>query len=493
MTKPEKRWQLLLVADDGRIIPFRHIRGIALTLLILLVLLGLACAGLGWQLNREKGSHRQTLDQLAAVKKEAAHYKSENEFINAELVLAEARMEKAGLPIPKREVRTAKKAPEPIADDTRPHAAQTMDDPQATPAAEEKSLSGQANRPSAEPTPSADLEEAAGAKPSQTNTPMAADQPVVAVGALKMEHDLAKGMLKATFRLNNNGPRSSPVAGRCLVVLKNDQADPTTWRALPDGALVNGKPDADKGKVFKIFRFIDMDMEAALATDPSVFNTATIYVFDDAGSVLLKKDVPISLPALTSEPEGTSSTAGQSKVESLVGGGAGAAAVTLSRFEMELDSSKNVLRTTFRLSNNGPRSSPVAGRWVVVLKNDQMAPVTWVAMPDGAMVNGKPDEAKGHPFRISRFKDMEIEVAVGTDPSVFNRASVYVFGMGGAMLLEESYPIRLPATVPTPGPSLTPSANDEPAADDMAAPPTDDPPVVKETAPPKTEDSRTRF
>jgi hypothetical protein len=68
-----------------------------------------------------------------------------------------------------------------------------------------------------------------------------------------------------------------------------------------------------------------------------------------------------------------------------------------------------------------------------------------------------------------------------------------VFGMDGAMLLEESYPIRLPATVPKPGPSLTPSANDEPAADDMAAPPTDDPPVVKETAPPKTEDSRTRF
>lgn len=98
---------------------------------------------------------------------------------------------------------------------------------------------------------------------------------------------------------------------------------------------------------------------------------------------------------------------------------------------MERDTSKNVLRTTFRLSNNGPRSSPVAGRCVVVLKNDQMAPVTWVAMPDGAMENGKPDETKGHSFRISRFKDMEIEVAVGINPSAFKSASVYVFGMDG--------------------------------------------------------------
>ena len=44
MTRPEKRWQLLLMADDGRIIPFKRIKGIAVTLVILLVLLGLVCA-----------------------------------------------------------------------------------------------------------------------------------------------------------------------------------------------------------------------------------------------------------------------------------------------------------------------------------------------------------------------------------------------------------------------------------------------------------------
>jgi hypothetical protein len=65
MAKPEKRWQLLLVADDGRIIPFKRIKGMVMTLTVLLVLLVLICAGLAWQLTAEKVRHRRTADQLA--------------------------------------------------------------------------------------------------------------------------------------------------------------------------------------------------------------------------------------------------------------------------------------------------------------------------------------------------------------------------------------------------------------------------------------------
>ena len=86
MAKPEKRWQLLLVADDGRIIPFRRIKGIAVTLAILMVVLGLVCAGLGWQLTAEKVRHRRTLAQLTDANRQVVHYKSEHELITAELL-----------------------------------------------------------------------------------------------------------------------------------------------------------------------------------------------------------------------------------------------------------------------------------------------------------------------------------------------------------------------------------------------------------------------
>ena len=64
MARPEKRWQLLLVADDGRIVPFRRIKGIAVTLAVLIVILALVCAGLGWKLTAEKVRHGNTREQL---------------------------------------------------------------------------------------------------------------------------------------------------------------------------------------------------------------------------------------------------------------------------------------------------------------------------------------------------------------------------------------------------------------------------------------------
>ena len=40
------------------------------------------------------------------------------------------------------------------------------------------------------------------------------------LGDLELEHTPDKKLLQARFRVKNTGPRSSPVAGRCVVVLK---------------------------------------------------------------------------------------------------------------------------------------------------------------------------------------------------------------------------------------------------------------------------------
>jgi hypothetical protein len=207
----------------------------------------------------------------------------------------------------------------------------------------------------------------------------------------------------------------------------------------------------------------------------------------------VEKDYPIALPASPFKPEPSSLTAGQSTVASSVGGDAEELAVALDNFEMEHETQQNILRATFRISNTGPRSSPVAGRCVVVLKNDQLDPNAWLALPQGAMVNGKPDEGQGRPFKISRFKEMEIEAAAGSDPSVFDRAAVYLFDMDGTVILEKTYPIALPAPLPQPVPTVAPPPADAPAADETAAPPTGDPPVVGGPAPVKAEDGRARF
>ena len=436
MTKPEKRWQLLLVADDGRIIPFKHIKGIALTLIILLIIMGLVGAGLAWMLTKEKIRNRQMRGQLASAKQAADRYKSENEIVTAELILAEARMEKAGLPVPDRQAGIFSKKAEQTAPDPQPTAMLTKDEQtQNTPETERQSPAVKDGTPSIEPAKSA-IPEVAGTDISMEKGSIAVEPPAVSVGEMKLNHNPSEGRVNATFRVSNTGPRSSPIEGSCLVALKSDPADADTWLGLPNDALVDGKLDPKKGKAFKISRFIDMDMDAAIGTGRSSFTMATVYIFDDAGAILLEKDFPI---ALKSVPPGTDAS---------VGGGTEESDVALSRFELEYNTSRTILRARFRVNNTGPRSSPIAGRCVVILKNEKMNSEKWLALPGGAMSNGKPHKEQGQPFKISRFKTMEIEASVKTDPSVFDTAVVYIFGMDGDVLLEKAYPIHLSASVP---------------------------------------------
>ena len=140
---------------------------------------------------------------------------------------------------------------------------------------------------------------------------------MVDVSDLKMKHDAGNQLLWARFRVKNTGPRSSPVAGRCVVVLKNDKADSTAWLAMPGVTLVEGKPDGKRGQAFKISRFRDMEIKATGQTDPSSFKTATVYVFDTSGVLVLRKIFSIDLPAPKPEPESAAAPASEPQPEAV--------------------------------------------------------------------------------------------------------------------------------------------------------------------------------
>lgn len=306
MAKPEKRWQLLLVADDGRIIPFRRIRGVAVTLVALLVVLGLVCAGLGWQLAAEKIRHRKALDQFAEARRQAGHYKSEHELIAAELVLAEARMEKAGLPVPRRPELVPRQPPVKTVDaepagDRKADDGKREPDPAVTATAEKAAVHKSSGKPSpppaADPAPQAVPEAAPVPAPAKKAALAKKAGPGVALGDLTVKHDAKRGIFTARFRVKNTGPRSSPVAGRCVVVLKSNGKASAKWLSMPEGTLVNGQPDGKGGQAFRISRYRDMNIRVGGQKDPSPFTTATVYVFDTSGAGILEKEFPIDLPA----------------------------------------------------------------------------------------------------------------------------------------------------------------------------------------------------
>ncbi|HSO20572.1 MAG TPA: hypothetical protein VLT88_14005 [Desulfosarcina sp.] len=497
MVKPEKRWQLLLVADDGRIVPFKRIKGVAVGVVILLVLLGLFCAGLAWQLTAEKVRHHRTQEQLADADRQITHYKREHELIAAELVLAEARMEKAGLPVPRRKERIAPS-----------HTASAANDETAAGAASDEAAAASSEAPPAEaaaslqpaaPAPASPEPVAADApvdEPAPSPAPPAEKPSVVDLGDLEMAHDIDKQTLMARFRVSNENARSSPIAGHCVVVLKSEQLDRDAWQAMPDVPMTEGVPDGERGRSFRISRFIDLEIIAPVQRDPSAFTTASVYVFDASGAVLLTRDFAIDLPGPAPEP----SVDGDDRSESGVDGGPAdrKAPVAVDGLKLAHDAEKDVLSARFRVSNTGSSSDPVAGRCVVVLHGPQLDTDAWLVMPGVDMVDGEPDGARGQAFQISRFKDMEVKAMGQADPSSFTLASIYVFDTAGRKLLQKDFPIDLPAPEPAAAPAAdateapdasSPSSNAAPA--DQPANTT--PPSGDDVKPAEKPDSRARF
>jgi len=536
MAKPENRWQLLLVADDGRIVPFKRIKGIALTLAVLLVLLGLLSAGLGWQWTAEKVRHRKTKDRLADANRQLNHYKSEVELITAELVLAEVRMEEAGLPVTKRRERALQpsspkqtdiSAPEDAAE--QPPEGKTT--PETAPARESEKEASEAPQEIVKPA-EADLSGAAPAEEKEKEKPA-----VVALGELTVRHDTRKKVLMARFRVNNIAPGSSKVAGKCVVVLKNESLEPDSWLALPKVTLVDGVPDGKNGRAFRISRFIVMELMAPAETDPSVFDTARVYVFDSSEDTILVKDYPITLPPSVPAVEAESATpaSDQPAADADAAAAPKKSTVALADIVLTHNAGNKTLTARFRVKNAGVRSAPVAGRCVVVLKTGVEDQGSWLTMPRVKMVDGQPQGNRGSSFRISRFRDMEIEARGVADPSEYESATVYVFDTSGNMLLEETIPLSLPAppteaAVPAPPtgsqekPAAAPQSPDsasrpeaagepsgsesaaqqapaaarseDPSLTDDSAPAaarSEDPSLTDDAAPAVKEDSRSRF
>ena len=490
MVKPEKRWQLLLVADDGRIIPFKRIKGIVVTLAVLMVLLGLVCAGLGWQLTAEKVRHRQTRDRLADASRQLDHYKSEVELITTELVLAQVRMEKAGLPVTRRHERAAQQIPlEQTEAESESDANPEESEPQASPAAESETVGAVSQDDSSGAVSQAIPED--DARTADTEKPAAEKPAVVTLDDLVVEHDTEKKVLMARFRVKNNAPQSGKVSGKCVVVLQNQNLDARSWMPLPKVALVDGVPDGKNGRAFSISRFVDLEIMAPVEADPSVFDVARVYVFEPSGSAILQKDFPIQLPAplapVEPEPQVAAASTAPPSPEPADADEAEKPTVALSDLAMTFDAAAKVLLAQFKVSNSGSRSEPVAGRCVVVLKDGQDDPKTWLAMPQVRLVNGEPEGTRGQAFQISRFRSMEIKARGVDDPSVFKTAVVYVFDTSGNKLLEESFSIDLPAPAveekSAPVQQVTPAVSDirEAPADSSSTPASaQEPPVVKE-------------
>jgi len=156
--------------------------------------------------------------------------------------------------------------------------------------------------------------------------------------------------------------------------------------------------------------------------------------------------------------------------------------VAIENFQISNLSDTNRLGVRFKIKNTTLNSQRVSGYTIVVLKGEQ---TNWLPIPWMPLVDGRPTgKQRGHSFGINYFKTMKFSARSPKFPEKFQTASIYVFTQEGELLLEKTYPVKLPpnklkdtelapALHATPGESVPPPLAPTPAPE-TAAPPSQD-------------------
>ena len=302
MTTPGAKWQLLLMADDGRIVPFRRFKGLLIALFLLFLLLGLGCAGLGWWLVSEKSKHGETRERLSVIEKQVA---SCLEALETTLPVSIEEEVPTIVDDPTIEHQSGAEPSESGSEANTPAAGfvpetGSEDQPEpvrasektVAPVAEEK-VQSEEDTFQREATVQEEEPQVAPTTENSSGSTLSA-APMVALGeSIELMFSKKNKVLKVRFRIKNAGSSNSPVQGRCVVILKPDGSGVDAWLTLPNVTLINGEPTGNRGSRFKISRFMDMTVKAVGAANPSNFSTATVYVFDSAGNKINERIYPV--------------------------------------------------------------------------------------------------------------------------------------------------------------------------------------------------------
>ena len=247
--KREKRWTLLFIGNHGKTITFYRTKEALIIAIAVVCLLGAGIGTLGYLYQKAVLKTEQIQDKTDNLNKVLTDLRNENEVLLARLVVAESRVEENI-----QKMTTDADAP-----------SENMEtESSGTP---KNALPGVANQ----------------------------QQKRVSIDDIVIFHEPDMNTLQVQYKVVNSGPKDESVAGRTVVVLKTNSANPSNWLVLPKVPLKKGKPTGRYGKSFSIFKFRTMKFKANDQTGPDQFNTGIVYVFSRTGELMLEKDFPVGI------------------------------------------------------------------------------------------------------------------------------------------------------------------------------------------------------
>jgi len=254
--KRDRRWTLMLVADDGRMRTLRWYKPLVV-LLVLLLAAAVGSAGvLYWLYEGERRRTHQLEEALAAGRRP----------------VSEEPAGRSGVPSADS---GSVKAPAGGVEPTEASGPTETDPPPAAPEAAE--IPPPTNDPRPGPGPAAVLPE-----------------PGVRIEDFRSSVENGGESLKITFKILNIDEAENRVSGHVILVLKPDDVRRAHWVSLPSTPLIGGRPTGEEeGQGFAITNYKRMRFTLEDAGEPGRFTIATVHVFSDSGALMLEEDFPL--------------------------------------------------------------------------------------------------------------------------------------------------------------------------------------------------------
>ena len=246
----------MLVGDRGRVIPFRHFKGIALGVCCVSFLLLVAFITMSL-LYINQGQKLASLDsELKNARIQSSKLRDEKDLYLTKLMLTQ-----------KQETAVVEKSNPVKPSKPAPH------QPEKT-------------KPKKEIVSPPKTREA----PAKPKAPAPKIQWKADIRRFFVSYDPKREVLKAQFRIYNTSKPKKRLSGRSVVVFKVLDDPPVKWMPVPRVELTGGEPKGTRGQKFRVKNYLTMKFRAYRQPPPIAFNTATVYVFTEKGRMLTSKD-----------------------------------------------------------------------------------------------------------------------------------------------------------------------------------------------------------
>ena len=273
--KRTRRWTLIFVGNNGRIVNIRMFRG-WITISAVTVFMGAVAAfGFYFLYQSTMDENKRLRSSLGVTRQEVKSLRHQKDILMARLVVAGSNAElsrKAN--VPKVQVKDNVIA---------------LQDPPV----QKVQIEAKHDADNADKNDVAEL----GKDPDKATVPVQPQKPPsVGVEDLTVSFDSYSNSLKVEFIVRKMDPDLQSVSGRTFAILKPDETDDRKWFALPAVALVAGKPVRPKqGQFFGIARFKSITLEAKNLSVLNPYKYATVFVFSTSGDLVLEKTFNIEI------------------------------------------------------------------------------------------------------------------------------------------------------------------------------------------------------